>query len=197
MFCFRRFQLLRSLPPVVTCDETETRVPKTFHFWAECPSQVKSSQVCTGYRAGTGVGRGFGRCVVVRVCVVGFVSWFVWVDGCEVRPCDPCARVRARVSRVSRVCPGSPRCLFTGALRVFHSSACDFRAKYGSPTKARATHVKRAQTTVPWTMPIKLHLYTISRFPSCRAARSPTQSPSTSGSALKVAHTSLTADMPF
>ena len=39
--------------------------------------------------------------------------------------------------------------------------------------------------------------YTISRFPSCRAARSPTQSRSTSGSALKVAHTSLTADMPF
>ena len=27
--------------------------------------------------------------------------------------CDPCARVRARVSRV---CPGSPRCLFTGTV---------------------------------------------------------------------------------
>ena len=24
----------------------------------------------------------------------GFVSAWVWVDGCEVRPCDPCARVR-------------------------------------------------------------------------------------------------------
>ena len=30
----------------------------------------------------------------------------VGLDGCEVRLCDPCARV-------SRVCPGSPRCLFT------------------------------------------------------------------------------------
>ena len=39
---------------------------------------------------------------------------WVWVDGCEVRPCDPCARVRPCVPCVSRVCPGSPRCLFTG-----------------------------------------------------------------------------------
>ena len=31
----------------------------------------------------------------------------VGLDGCEVRLCDPCARV-------SRVCPGSPRSLFTG-----------------------------------------------------------------------------------
>ena len=75
------------------------------------------------------VGRGFR---------VGLCRW-VWVDGCEVRPCDPCGfraglcplgfgwmvvrlvRVicvpaRARVSRVSRVCPGSPRCLFTGTV---------------------------------------------------------------------------------
>ena len=34
-------------------------------------------------------------------------------DGCEVRLCGLCAFVR--VFRVSRdVCPGSPRCLFTG-----------------------------------------------------------------------------------
>ena len=33
------------------------------------------------------------------------VGW----DDCEVRLCDPCARVSVRVSRV---CPGSPRCLF-------------------------------------------------------------------------------------
>ena len=32
---------------------------------------------------------------------------WVGLDGCEVRLCDPCARV-------SRVCPGSPRSLFTG-----------------------------------------------------------------------------------
>ena len=36
------------------------------------------------------------------------------LDGCEVRLCDPCARVRPCVPCVSRVCPGSPRCLFTG-----------------------------------------------------------------------------------
>ena len=50
------------------------------------------------------VGRGFGRRVVVRVC-----RW-VWVDGCEVRPCDPCARVRPCVPCVPCVslCPGSP-----------------------------------------------------------------------------------------
>ena len=38
----------------------------------------------------------------------------VGLDGREVRLCDPCARV----SRVSRVCPGSPRCLFTGTVRT-------------------------------------------------------------------------------
>ena len=36
------------------------------------------------------------------------------LDGCEVRLCDPCALVRLRVPCVSRVCTGSPRCLFTG-----------------------------------------------------------------------------------
>ena len=36
------------------------------------------------------------------------------LDGCEVCLCVPCARVRPRVPCVSRVCPGSPRCLFTG-----------------------------------------------------------------------------------
>ena len=34
------------------------------------------------------------------------------LDGCEVRLCDPCARVRPCVPCLSRVCPGSPRCLF-------------------------------------------------------------------------------------
>ena len=33
------------------------------------------------------------------------------LDGCEVRLCDPCARVHPCVPCVSRVCPGSPRCL--------------------------------------------------------------------------------------
>ena len=42
------------------------------------------------------------------------VGVLVGLDGCEVRRCDPCALVRPRVPCVSRVCPGSPRCLFTG-----------------------------------------------------------------------------------
>ncbi len=40
------------------------------------------------------------------------------MDGCEVRLCDPCALVRPRVPCVSRVCPGSPRCLFIGTVCV-------------------------------------------------------------------------------
>ena len=51
-------------------------------------------------------GRGFGRRAVVRVGAL--MGW----DGCEVCLCDPCARV-------SRMCPGSPRCLFTQRLQVF------------------------------------------------------------------------------
>ena len=46
--------------------------------------------------------------VFVRVCVVGF-EWMV-VRFVRVIRLPACARV----SRVSRVCPGSPRCLFTG-----------------------------------------------------------------------------------
>jgi len=38
----------------------------------------------------------------------------VGLDGCEVRLRGPCAFVRPRVPCVSRECPGSPRCLFTG-----------------------------------------------------------------------------------
>ena len=50
------------------------------------------------------------------------------LDACEVRLCPPCVRVCACVSRV---CPGSPRCLFTGNVQrdrvkpvkpYFHSS---------------------------------------------------------------------------
>ena len=52
------------------------------------------------------------------VKVRGGVGGFGWmVVTCEVRLCVPCARVRPCVPCVpcvSRVCPGSPRCLFTG-----------------------------------------------------------------------------------
>ena len=49
--------------------------------------------VCAGLRF---VGRGRDGCEGLR-------------DGCEVRLCDSCVCA----SRVSRVCPGSTRCLFT------------------------------------------------------------------------------------
>ena len=54
------------------------------------------------------------RRAVVRVC-----RW-VWVDGCEVRPCDPCARVRPCVPCVPCV-SRLPRCLFTGTLIQYTS----------------------------------------------------------------------------
>jgi hypothetical protein len=38
------------------------------------------------------------------------------------RRCDPCALVRLRVPCVSCVCPGSPRCLFTGTVPVLRCS---------------------------------------------------------------------------
>ena len=50
-------------------------------------------------------------------CVVGF-GWFVvrFVRVIRVPAC-------ARVSRVSRVCPGSPRCLFTGYVHTTRTSS--------------------------------------------------------------------------
>ena len=51
---------------------------------------------------------------VVRCGARALVGW----DGCEVRLCDPCARVcpgsPGVFLPVTAVCPGSPRCLFTG-----------------------------------------------------------------------------------
>ena len=47
--------------------------------------------------------------VIARSC--GRAGVLVGLDGCEVLLCDPCARVRPCVPCV---CPGSPRCLFTG-----------------------------------------------------------------------------------
>jgi hypothetical protein len=46
-----------------------------------------------------GTGTGFGRRAVERVGAL------VGKDGCEVRLCDPCARVRPCAPCVSRVCP--------------------------------------------------------------------------------------------
>ena len=59
-----------------------------------CPADVEPATVSARSRGRAGVSLG--------------------LDGCEVCLCVPCARVRPRVPCVSRVCPGSPRCLFTG-----------------------------------------------------------------------------------
>ena len=61
--------------------------------------QSKRSWLVPRHRPCTGR-RGAGR---------PWVGGFGW--SCEVRLSDPCARV-------SRVCPGSPRCLFTGTVPV-------------------------------------------------------------------------------
>ena len=52
-------------------------------------------------------------CLVrTRGCVLCRVQGY-WMDGCEVRLCDPCARVRSCVPCVSRLCYACvPRCLF-------------------------------------------------------------------------------------
>ena len=71
--------------------------------------------------------------VFVRVCVFGFL-----VDGCEVRPCDPCARVRPCVPCVP-VCPGSPRCLFTDRYCTVPCSRLYSRVPY---TKDRYWYAK-------------------------------------------------------
>ena len=47
--------------------------------------------------------------IVQYLNCTGIVCRWVWVDGCEVRPCDPCARVRPCVPCVpcvSRLPPG-------------------------------------------------------------------------------------------
>ena len=64
--------------------------------------------------------------VFVRVCV--FV--WVWVDGCEVRPCDPFARVRPCVPCVPCV-SRLPRCLFTGTCRrLFLRGTASFQPSF-------------------------------------------------------------------
>ena len=75
--------------------------------------------LCALRVAGHGTGSGPAAVhAAVESAAVSAVAWSCGVslglDGCEVRLCDPCARVRPCVPCVSRVCPGSPRCLFTG-----------------------------------------------------------------------------------
>ena len=56
----------------------------------------------------------FGSSEVQR-CGRGRAGVLVGLDGHEVRLCDPCDHRVSVCARVSRVCPGSPRCLFTGS----------------------------------------------------------------------------------
>ena len=68
------------------------------------------------------------------------------LDGCEVCLCVPCARVRPRVPCVSRVCPGSPRCLFTRGTRkpkpVLYEYSTGYRySTVGIPTRYRYSTV--------------------------------------------------------
>ena len=51
----------------------------------------------------------------VQRCGRGRAGVLVGLDGHEVRLCDPCDHRVSVCARVSRVCPGSPRCLFTGS----------------------------------------------------------------------------------
>ena len=73
-------------------------------------------------------------------CRAGCV--LVGLDGSEVRLSDPCALiyVRPRVPCVSRVCPGSPRCLFAGSCPGFPGASGVFLpvppgAGAGGPTR--------------------------------------------------------------
>ena len=65
--------------------------------------------------------------VFVRVCVFGF-GWMV-VRFVRVIRMPACARV----SRVSRVCPGSPRCLFTGVFEPYTAIPRGVRASREGP----------------------------------------------------------------
>ena len=89
------------------CEPQSSQVGSCLDFCGPKSSQVKLSQLKPHSRGGvrnrtlgetTPLLVGFGRRVVVRVCVVGLQGWMVVSEG---RLCDPCARV----SRVSHVCP--------------------------------------------------------------------------------------------
>ena len=92
--------------------------------WTNTPVKIFKDPACrcftrlSGYRyAGSGRLRACGLRLFLRLlsrsrfscgCVVGF-EWMVVRFVCVI-----CVPLCVRVSRVSRVCPGSPRCLFTG-----------------------------------------------------------------------------------
>ena len=76
----------------------------------------------------SGFGRGFG----FRLSR-GRAGVSMGLDACEVRLCPPCVRVCACVSRV---CPGSPRCIFTGN---FCKAKTFFRKLFGNLREVCAT----------------------------------------------------------
>ena len=86
-------------------------------------------------------GRGGAGTVPVLYIMRGVCCW--WVSMVVRFVCVVCVPLCVRVFRVSRVCPGSPRCLFTGNVPVLvlyrHGArrTCE-RASRGERARARA-----------------------------------------------------------
>ena len=102
----------RVRPPLSPCGSRFARkVPsgKAFlatvlsKFAALAPVNIPTTSPPTGME---------GCQIRLEVIVPGFVLYPGSVDGCEVRRCDPCALVRARVSRVCPVCVPAPPGVF-------------------------------------------------------------------------------------
>jgi hypothetical protein len=91
-----------------------------------------------------GVGRGFGR----RADVRGVCCW--WVSMVVRFVCVVCVPLCVRVFRVSRVCPGSPRCLFTGSSQDTHGTLTGNRFKNtGGAGHTRQSHEPHSTQTEP------------------------------------------------
>ena len=101
-----------SLNLVPRCLFTGTGVLSVVEIWSYSTVQSRLPPV-SFYRYSTEVGSGPALRMLSRPrfrLSRGRAGVSLGLDGCEVRLCDPCARV-------SRVCPGSPRCLFTGTVQ--------------------------------------------------------------------------------
>ena len=81
-------------------------------------------------RSKTGTGTVHAGCVLLEL----------GLDGCEVRLCGLCAFVRPRVPCVPCVCPGSPRCLFTGTVRKMTRGASRSERMRATARKPTPTH---------------------------------------------------------
>ena len=108
-----------SLNLVPRCLFTGTGVLSVVEIWSYSTVQSRLPPV-SFYRYSTEVGSGPALRMLSRPrfrLSRGRAGVSLGLDGCEVCLCVPCARVRPRVPCVSRVCPGSPRCHFTGTVQ--------------------------------------------------------------------------------